>query len=115
MPLIARAMSSLFASDFSGEDLNQVLSAHLDSLGISRQAKQNIMPALLGIAKLAKLQSQRSVETALGPLCIYSQPSIFVSPSTLISLPPSIVPEPEPVGNIAESSYMSTTPYQMCQ
>ena len=115
MPLIARAMSSLFASDFGGEDLNQVLSAHLDSLGISSQAKQNIIPALLGIAKLAKLQSQRSVETALGSLCMDSQPSLFVSPSTLISLPPSTVPEPEPVGNIAESSCMSTTPYQMRQ
>jgi hypothetical protein len=44
-----------------------------------------------------------------------SQPLLFVSPSTLISLPPPTVPEPEPVGNIAESSCMSTTPYQMCQ
>ena len=52
---------------------------------------------------------------ALGTLCMVSQPSLFVSPSTLISLQPSTVPELEPVGNIAESSCMSTTPYQMHQ
>ena len=97
------------------EDLNHVLSAHLDSLGISPQAKQNIIPTLLGITKLAKLQSQRSVEMALGSICMVSQSSLFVSPSTFISLPPSTVPELEPVGNISESSCMSTTPYQMRQ
>jgi hypothetical protein len=63
MPLIARAMTSLIASDFSGEDLNQVLNAQLDSLAISPQAKQNIIPALLGIAKLTEVQSQGCVHT----------------------------------------------------
>ena len=81
MPLIAHAISSLVASDFGGEDLNQVLSAHLDSLGISPQAKQNIIPALLGIAKLAKLQSQRSVEMALSVMIIsgYHWDATFLS------------------------------------
>ena len=67
MPLIAHMISSLFASDFGGGDLNQVLSAHLDSLGISPQAKQNIIPALLGITKLAKLQLQQRLKWHLVP------------------------------------------------
>ena len=67
MPLIARAMTSLIAGDFSGEDLNQVLNAQLDSLAISPQAKQNIIPALLGIAKLTEVQSQGCVHAVLCP------------------------------------------------
>jgi hypothetical protein len=38
----------------SGNELEQVLSAHLDTLAISSQGKQGITPALLGIAKLAE-------------------------------------------------------------
>ncbi|KAH9014642.1 hypothetical protein EDB84DRAFT_1443761 [Lactarius hengduanensis] len=86
-------MSSLAASDLGSEDLSLVLSAQLDSLAISPQTKQNIVPALLGIAKLAKVQSQ--------------------SLPTPMSLSPT-VPEPEPMGTIAESSSI-TLPYQMCQ
>ncbi|KAH9171257.1 hypothetical protein EDB89DRAFT_1972857 [Lactarius sanguifluus] len=93
MPLIARAMSSLAASDLGSEDLSQVLSAQLDSLAISPQTKQNIVPALLGIAKLAKVQSQRL--------------------PTPVSLSPT-APEPELMGTIAESSSI-TLPYQMRQ
>jgi hypothetical protein len=58
MPLVAHAMCCLMTGDFSEEDFNQVLNAQLDSLTISPQAKQSIIPALLGIAKLAKVQSQ---------------------------------------------------------
>ncbi|KAH9035439.1 hypothetical protein EDB83DRAFT_2318741 [Lactarius deliciosus] len=52
-PLVARIMTSLMMGDFSKEELNQILSTQLDSLAISPQAKQNIIPGLLGIAKLA--------------------------------------------------------------
>ena len=58
MPLVARAMCCLMTGDFSGEDFDKVLNAQLDSLAISPQAKQGIIPALLGIAKLAKVQSR---------------------------------------------------------
>ncbi|KAI9435861.1 hypothetical protein H4582DRAFT_2059326 [Lactarius indigo] len=94
MPLIARAMSSLAASDLGSEDLSRILSAQLDSLAVSPQTKQSIVPALLGIAKLAKVQSQ--------------------SLPMPISLSPPTAPEPEPVGTTAESSSI-TLPYQMRQ
>jgi hypothetical protein len=50
-------MSTLI-SNFSSDELDQLLNAQLDALAISPQAKQNIIPALLGIAKLTELQSQ---------------------------------------------------------
>ena len=67
-PLVAHAMCCLMTGDFSGEDFNQVLNAQLDSLAISPQAKQSIIPPLLGITKLAKVQSQRYVHAAVVPL-----------------------------------------------
>ena len=71
MPVVARAMCCLMMGDFSGEDFSQVLNAQLDSLAISAQAKQSIIPALLGIAKLAKVQSQRYVRAVLSPgICL---------------------------------------------
>ncbi|KAH9172218.1 hypothetical protein EDB89DRAFT_2169334 [Lactarius sanguifluus] len=51
-------MASLMGGDFGTEELDQVLSTQLDALAISPQATQNIIPALLGIAKLAKVQLQ---------------------------------------------------------
>lgn len=47
--VIASAMASLMATN-SSDSVNLILSAHLDSLAISPQAKQAIIPALLGIA-----------------------------------------------------------------
>ncbi|KAH9024997.1 hypothetical protein EDB83DRAFT_2320028 [Lactarius deliciosus] len=47
-------MASLMAMNFSGSGLDQVLSAHLHSLAISPQAKQAIIPTLLGIAKFTE-------------------------------------------------------------
>jgi hypothetical protein len=68
MPVVARAMCCLMTGDFSREDFSH---AQLDSLAISAQAKQSIIPALLGIAKLAKVQSQRYVCAALSPgICL---------------------------------------------
>ncbi|KAH9030588.1 hypothetical protein EDB83DRAFT_2420428 [Lactarius deliciosus] len=56
--VVSRVMASLMGGDFGTEEFNQVLSTQLDALAISPQAKQDIIPALLGIAKLAKVQSQ---------------------------------------------------------
>ncbi|KAI9445658.1 hypothetical protein BJY52DRAFT_1194190 [Lactarius psammicola] len=83
--LISRAMCCLMTGDFSGEDFNQVLNSQLDSLAISPQAKQSIIPALLGIAKLAKVQSQGTPT------------------STLLS--PSSVPMPGPMDTNTGASY----------
>ncbi|KAI9430148.1 hypothetical protein H4582DRAFT_2064095 [Lactarius indigo] len=58
--IIARAMANLMAATFSGNDLDQVLNAHLDSLAISPQVKQAIFPALLGIAKFTEVHAQNS-------------------------------------------------------
>jgi hypothetical protein len=69
--IIARAMANLMAANFSGNDLDQVLSAHLDSLAISPQVKQAIFPALLGIAKFTETHAQKCVPHILSflPLC----------------------------------------------
>ncbi|KAH9014789.1 hypothetical protein EDB85DRAFT_1899040 [Lactarius pseudohatsudake] len=82
-PLVARTMTSLMAGDFGEEELNQILNTQLDSLAISPQAKHNIIPGLLGIAKLAaRVQSQGFW------LCISAPSSALLSHS--------ILPEPEP-------------------
>jgi len=59
MHIIARAMSSLIAVNFDDEGLRQVLNAQLDTLAVAPQAKQLIIPALLGMAKLTEVQSRR--------------------------------------------------------
>jgi hypothetical protein len=59
MHIIARAMSSLIAANFDDEGLRQVLNAQLDTLSLAPQAKQVLIPALFGIAKLTEVQSQR--------------------------------------------------------
>jgi hypothetical protein len=51
-------MASLMATNFSESGLDMVLSAHLDSLAISPQAKQAIIPALLGMAKFTEVHGQ---------------------------------------------------------
>ncbi|KAH9052737.1 hypothetical protein EDB87DRAFT_1581459 [Lactarius vividus] len=53
--VVAHTMASLITTNFSGSGLDQVLSAHLDSLAISPQAKQAIIPALLGMVKFTEL------------------------------------------------------------
>ncbi len=57
LEIIARAMSSLITK-FSDDDLRRVLNAQLNTLAISSQAKQAIVPALFGIAKLTEVQSR---------------------------------------------------------
>ncbi|KAH9001970.1 hypothetical protein EDB86DRAFT_2827431 [Lactarius hatsudake] len=85
MPLVAHAMSCLMAGGFSREDFDSVFNAQLDSLAISPQAKQGIIPALLSIAKLAKVQSQGS--------------SMSLSSSSVPK------PAPEPTDTNVEASY----------
>jgi len=57
--IIAHAMANLMAAKFSGNDLDQVLSAYLNSLAISPQMKQAIFPVLLGIAKFTEAHAQK--------------------------------------------------------
>lgn len=56
--VISRVITSLIAGKFGDDDLCQILNAQLDTLAISPQAKQGIVPALVGIAKLTELQSR---------------------------------------------------------
>jgi hypothetical protein len=51
-------MTSLIAGNFGDDDLRQLLNAQLDTLAISPQTKQAIIPALLGIAKLTEVHSR---------------------------------------------------------
>jgi hypothetical protein len=66
-------MASLMTTNFSGSGLDQVLSAHLDSLAISPQAKQGIIPALLGIAKITEVRAQvpRCVQLICNYFCCH--------------------------------------------
>jgi hypothetical protein len=54
----ARAITSLIAGKF-GDDDREILNVQLDTLAISAQAKQGIVSALVGIAKLTELQSRK--------------------------------------------------------
>ena len=93
MPVVARAMYCLMRGDFSGEDFPQVLNAQLDSLAISPQAKQNIVPGLLGITKLVKAQLQGYVRAALSPSKCLSSSRLCTSTPTSTSLsPPGVDP-----------------------
>jgi hypothetical protein len=57
--VIARTITSLMSGNFCDDDLRQVLNAQLDTLAISPQAKQAIVPALFGMTKLTEVQSRR--------------------------------------------------------
>ncbi|KAH9024724.1 hypothetical protein EDB84DRAFT_1615256 [Lactarius hengduanensis] len=52
---IARGIGTLI-TNMSGDDLPKILNAQLDALSIPQQAKQAIVPALLGIARLTEVQ-----------------------------------------------------------
>jgi hypothetical protein len=56
--LIARAITSLIAGNFESDNLCQILNAQLDTLAISPQIKQDILPALFGITRLTEVQSR---------------------------------------------------------
>jgi len=105
IPLVARAMSCLMTGGFSGEDFNQVLNSQLDSLAISPQAKQSIIPALLGIAKLAKVQSQGYVHAALSPTIWFSWSCLCTSAPASTTLSPSSVPRSKPTDSNTGASY----------
>ncbi|KAH9168601.1 hypothetical protein EDB89DRAFT_1909182 [Lactarius sanguifluus] len=60
--VVSHTVASLMAMNLGGSGLDQVLSAHLNSLAISPQAKQAIIPALLRMAKFTEMHTQaRSV------------------------------------------------------
>jgi hypothetical protein len=65
LPIIARVIANLVTGTFSEEELSQALDAQVTSLAISPQAKQDAIPALLGIAKLAKAPLQAYVHGVL--------------------------------------------------
>jgi hypothetical protein len=54
-----RAITSLIAGRFGDDDLRDILNVLLNTLAISAQAKQGIIPALVGIAKLTEMQPRR--------------------------------------------------------
>ncbi|KAI9458440.1 hypothetical protein BJY52DRAFT_1223530 [Lactarius psammicola] len=91
-PLVARAMTSLFAGDFGEEELNQILNTQLDSLAVSPRAKQHMIPGLIGIAKLAARVQLQGAPTSLSQ---------------------SILPEPEPEPELRHTN--TGTSYQMRQ
>ncbi|KAI9430886.1 hypothetical protein H4582DRAFT_2085960 [Lactarius indigo] len=91
--IVSHVMAGLMGGDFGMEEFNQVLSTQLDTLAISPQAKQDIIPALLGITKLAKVQSQ----------CASASTS-FLQP---------MVSEPEPKTKLMDSNAEAS--YQICQ
>ena len=104
LPLVTRAICCLMTGNFNGEDFDKVLNAQLDSLFISPQAKQSIIPALLGIANLAKMQSKRYACTALS-LGICLSWSVYVLTTHVDVLSPPSVPRSEPVDTTAGPSY----------
>jgi hypothetical protein len=55
----ARAITSLIAGKFGDDDLREILNVQLDAFAISAQAKQGIVQALVGIAKLTELQPRK--------------------------------------------------------
>jgi hypothetical protein len=115
--VIARAMASLMATNFSDSGLNLVLSAHLDTLAISPQTKQVIIPALLGIAKFGDVhaQARRCVHT----ICSYSFCLCILinCPHSSIAQQPQDVSEPQ--GSNSHSGVISSTSaggaYQTCR
>jgi hypothetical protein len=56
--VIARAIANLMSTNLSDSDLDLVLNAHLDTLAISPQTMQAIIPALFGIAKFTEVHAQ---------------------------------------------------------
>ncbi|KAH9008577.1 hypothetical protein EDB84DRAFT_1571935 [Lactarius hengduanensis] len=66
-------MASLMATNFSANGLDQVLGAHLDSLAISPQAKQAVIPALLGIAKFTEGYTGTKVSSVAQPQAVIEQ------------------------------------------
>lgn len=53
---IARILTGLLAGNFDHDGLCHVLNAELDVLAISPQAKQSIIPALIGITQVIEVQ-----------------------------------------------------------
>ena len=102
--LVTHTICCLMTGDFNGEDFDKALNAQLDSLTISPQAKQSIIPALLGIAKLAKVQLKRYACVALS-LGIYLSWSVYVLTTHINVLVPPSMPRSKPLDTTAGPSY----------
>jgi len=79
-------MANLMATNPSDSDLGLILSAHLDALAVSPQAKQVIIPALLGIAKFTEVHAQAR-RCVLAILSASAFPSIISAPVLLSRRP----------------------------
>jgi hypothetical protein len=55
MYIIACAISSLIAANFNDKGLCQVINAQLNTLAVTPQAKQVIIPVIFGMAKLTEV------------------------------------------------------------
>ncbi|KAI0282925.1 hypothetical protein BC826DRAFT_1110482 [Russula brevipes] len=99
MHITARAMTSLIAGNFGDNDLCQLLNAQLNTLAISPQTKQAIIPTLLGIAKLTEVHSRAYHSYTSAPLS--QAPTQPVLESSSISM------DTQPTGSLV--------PYQMYQ
>ena len=98
-------MASLVAMNVSDSGLDLVLSAHLDSLAISPQTKQAIIPALLGMAKFGEVHAQAR-------RCVLICSYFFCSCILINYLGPSVAqPQAaiEPPGSSSHFSVISAT------
>ncbi|KAH9169718.1 hypothetical protein EDB89DRAFT_1908364 [Lactarius sanguifluus] len=78
--VVSHAVASLMATNLGGSGLDQVLSAHLDSLAILPQAKQAIIPALLGMAKFTEMHTQAQRFLYFCALSSVTQPQAVIEP-----------------------------------
>jgi hypothetical protein len=58
MHIIARILTGVLAGNFDHDGLFDLLNAELDILAISPQAKEEILPNLIGIMKVIEVQWQ---------------------------------------------------------
>ncbi|KAN0128073.1 hypothetical protein V8E53_014110, partial [Lactarius tabidus] len=80
-------MASLMTTNINGNSLDQIFSTHLDSLAISPQTKQGIIPALLGIAKLTESRIQG---TSVGPDQALAALELFSSNPGMVTTGPPL-------------------------
>ena len=96
-------------ANFSDSGLDLVLSAHLDSLAISPQAKQATIPALLGIAKFTEVhaQARRCVHSKCSYyFCLCIDCILINYLGSSVALPQAVI---EPSGSSSQSGVIGST------
>jgi hypothetical protein len=58
LDFLARAITSLIVGHFNADDLRDLLDSYLDTLVISPQARQHIIPALMGFTEVIEVRSR---------------------------------------------------------